>query len=195
MTSNNPFASADSKDAATPNTMSGGGRVLPGSGTYKVTDVKLVDNSRESKMFHVWEFDCIESDNPDQQKVCSILCRIQPDPYLFGIKDAKSLAAAALGASFEDIDSSILASSTNDKGKEAFVGAVVKIDAMTVTTKTTGKEFTKYKFEHVAPAPEVPPAAEDRSPQAPPPGPGRVVAPTHLEHDRLRNDQIQTQRR
>lgn len=145
---NNPFAKADSSDTSTPNNL-GGSYVLAGTGNFKVTDVKLVDNDREGTMYHIWELETLQHDNPEQQKVCAVVCKIHPDPYNYGIKDSKAMAAAALGCPFEEIDSALLNSSTTKEGKEAFVGAEVKIEAVQFTTKK-GKEATKYKFEHAA---------------------------------------------
>jgi len=147
----NPFDKANDPKAATPNSLSGS-YVLPGSGTFRITDVKLVDNDREGKMFHVWELETIEHTSPDQAKVCAFMARIQPDPYLFGIKDAKAIAAAALGINFEDVDSQLLNASTTAEGKLSFVGAVVKIDTVAGKTRA-GKDMSKSKFEHVSAAP------------------------------------------
>lgn len=147
----NPFARASDPKAQTPNNLSGS-YVLPGSGSFVITDVKLVNNELEGKMFHVWELEKIQHSNPDQATVCAFMARIQPDPYMFGIKDSKAIAAAALGVAFEDVDANILAASTTDEGKKSFVGAVIQIDTVTAVSKA-GKEITKSKFTHVSAAP------------------------------------------
>lgn len=152
MSKNNPFAKADSKEAQDPNSM-GGTYVQSGKHTFEVLDVKLVDNDREGKMFHVWELRTLETDNDKQEKLCAFLCRVQPDPYLYGIKDAKAIAAAALGVPFESVDSALLSASTTEEGKKAFVGAKVSCEGANVTTKQD-RTIVKTKWAHVSAAPE-----------------------------------------